>query len=92
MGADAVKHITEILKRINLTQLTAGDKAVDGGCSFGTGVTSGEEPVPAADGNRSKDPLCQIVVDVEVAILNVLIQRYPLSTGITYCLAYRTLG
>jgi hypothetical protein len=32
-----------------------------------------------------------IVVDVEVAISCVLIQSDPLSTGIAYCLADRTL-
>jgi hypothetical protein len=32
-----------------------------------------------------------IVVDGKVTILNVLIQRYPLSTSVTYCLANRTL-
>jgi hypothetical protein len=29
VGADAVKYISEILKRINFTQIAAGDEAVD---------------------------------------------------------------
>jgi hypothetical protein len=44
MGADTVKYISEILKRINLTKLTACDETVDDSGSFGTGITSGEEP------------------------------------------------
>jgi hypothetical protein len=45
MGADAIKHIAEIFKRINLTQLTTGNQAVNNGGSFSTSVTSGKEPV-----------------------------------------------
>jgi len=42
MGADTVKHIAEIFKQVNLTQLTTDNKAVDNNRSFGTGVTSGK--------------------------------------------------
>jgi len=45
MDTNTVKHIAEILKRINLTELAAGDETVDDSCSFGTGVTPGKEPI-----------------------------------------------
>jgi hypothetical protein len=88
MGADPVEHIAEIFKGINLTQLTAGHEAVDNCGPLGTDVASGEKPILTTNGDNTKNPLGQVVVDGKVTILNVLIQRYPLSTGITYCLAY----
>jgi len=50
MSANAIKHITEVSERINLTQLATGNQAVNDSSSFGTSVTSGEEPVFASDG------------------------------------------
>ncbi len=83
MGADTVKHITKIFKGINLTQLAAGNQAIDDSRSFSTSITSGEEPVFASNGNDPQDTLGKIVVDVEAAILNIMSQSFPLSTSIT---------
>jgi hypothetical protein len=47
MGADAVKNIAKICEGIDLTKLTTGNQAVDDSGSFGTGITSGEEPILA---------------------------------------------
>ena len=92
MCADTVKNIAEIFKRINLTQLATGDETIDRGCSFSTGVTSGEEPAFSSYCNDPQHTFGKIVVNVEVAIFCVLIQSDPLSTGVPYCLADRTLG
>jgi len=91
MGADTVKHVTQIFKRINLTQLATGNQAIDYSGSFGASVTSGEKPVSTSNGYGPKNSLRQIVVYGKVAIANISIQSDPLSAGVTYSLANWTL-
>lgn len=50
MRAHTVKHITKICEGVNLTQLAAGDRAIDDSGPFGTGVAPGEESVLASNG------------------------------------------
>lgn len=55
MRANTVKHIAEIFKRVNLTELATGDETVDDCGSFSTGVTSGKEPVLSSDCQIRRD-------------------------------------
>ena len=81
MGADAVKYVTEISKGVNMAQLTTGDETVDDSGPFRTGVAAGKQPVLTTDGYGAEDPLGQVVVYVEVAILDVPIQSLAVTRG-----------
>ena len=54
--------------------------------------TSHEQPIFSSRGNRSHRTLCRVVVDRQVAILDVAIQRIPLVASRGRCLANQTLG
>ena len=66
MGTDTVKHIADIFKRINLTQLTTGNQAVDDSSPFSTSVTSGKEPIFSSNSDDTQDTLGKIVVNMRV--------------------------
>jgi hypothetical protein len=61
VGADTIKHVAKICKRVDITKLAACYQAINGSGSFSTGVTSGEEPILSPDGNDPQNTLSKIV-------------------------------
>jgi hypothetical protein len=55
-------------------------------------VAADEQPVAAADANQFQRPLTEVVVDVQVAIRRVALQRLPLVEHIVDGRGDRTLG
>ena len=54
------------------------DERVEPGRAVAGGVVAGEEPVFSADGDRLHRALGGVVVDLQVASLDVAIERCPL--------------
>lgn len=55
-------------------------------------VTAEERPVPPADGHRAVGPLSLAVVDLQIAVGKVPVQRLPLIERVTHRRPRRALG
>src|SRR3546814_2745046 len=75
-------NVGDIGLRLDAVELRGLDDRVDGGGAFAAGLRSGEQPVLAADRDRSDGALGDVVVDLRHAFLRVAGERVPAFAAI----------
>lgn len=81
---DAGEDIAEVGFWVEAVELCGFDERVDGGGAFSTGIRSGKEIILAAEGDAADRTLGGIVVDLDLAIVDVACQRFPATHGVTH--------
>ena len=91
MRRDAREHITEPGERLNGIALAHRDEAQQHGRRLAAPVAAEERPVVPAHRKAPQSPLGVVVIDLEVAILTVTVQRGPVVQCVPDRPPFRTL-
>jgi hypothetical protein len=89
-GGDFGQNAAEVGVRVEAVALGAGDQRVESRVAFARVVMAGEKPVLSSDRDTLERTLGGVVVDVQVALLDVTAQRFLLVQGVGDRLAHRT--
>jgi len=82
MGADAVEDVAKVGEGIDLESFGRGDEAGQDGSSSPSVIASEEQPVLPSDGNSPQASLGAVVVDLQVSVLGVAHQGFPIRQHI----------
>jgi hypothetical protein len=72
------QHVTQVCERVDAQVLARRREAEQYCRRSAAGVPAHEQPVEAADPDQLQRPLTHVIVDVQVAIGGVPLQRLPL--------------
>ena len=78
MGADACERVFEPGERLYSGPLAGSHEAAQHGRRFAALVAAKEGPVAAANRDPADGPLGRVVVDLQVAVVTVAVQRRPI--------------
>src|SRR5579885_25402 len=92
MTGDAAEHIAKPGERIDFVEFATGDKAAQDGHGFPAAITAQESPVVSAYGNTAQRTFCTIVVNGQIAIVQIARDRYSVLHVGRNCLAGVALG
>lgn len=77
MGADAMEDVAKIGEGIDLESLAGGDEAGEDGGGLPSVIAAEEQPVLSSDGDSTQAAFGAVVVDLQVSVLGVATQRFP---------------
>lgn len=91
-GGDSKERIAEVGEGVDAVAFGALDKGVVDGGGAASAVVSQEEPVFAANSDSSQSLFGGVVVDVEIAVVEVADERGPVVQRVVHGFADGTLG
>ena len=92
LGGDSVKGVVELGEGADAVSFGALDKREVGGGGAAFAVVSQEEPVFAANSDSSQSLFGGVVVDVEIAVVEVGGESNPVVHRVVNGFVYGTLG
>ena len=92
MGADASEEIAEVGERVQAEPLAGGDQGGQHSSGSSPVVAAIKHPILAAHGDSAQPALGAVAIDLQIAVLRVASQGFPIRQCVSDGLSLRTLG